>query len=568
MSLSPFWADVLRPAFHAFAPEDPVVLAKRARNAAVLAACLSSMLPHHAPLGVGTTMDANLLLGVYAAVAIVAHVRRGVPRGALESAVALALAGIAPWVTSSGQASWGIWLGLAALGHVALGAWRRANVRLPARPLQPDPRPRRGRGIPHFLDRVGYGLATVLVFWSFVTMHTKVPTGSMQPTILGDHGRGRFGGDRVLADHMIYSLREPRRFDIVVFRYPLRRDILFVKRLVGLPGETIEIKEGDIWVDGSVARKPAIVQASLWQELFPRKASAPTAKPRSVANAWTATEDDGWRKEGDAALRVKPRSERETVAAFRDRLSVADVRVGFDAEPVDPAAVAVLRVLSRGHVVTMEVPASGDGAVLRGIEGEEVRFAATLGKRARVELAVADGLARAIVDGRELASLKMPAVGAGRNRAEVGARGGELVLRVLRLHEDVYYATTPSGTNAFETGSDQYVMLGDNSRNSADSRLWRGRSFRVEGREHPYVAEDMSPDLSGGQVRNVVRADGRVRFIDSDGLPRDIAASSIVEEIPPAAMPYVPRADLVGRAALIFWPVPPFGSSFRPRLIP
>jgi len=230
--LSPFWGDVLAPAFHALAPGDPVVVAARLRNTAVATAFLSGILPRYGPLGTGTSLDASIVPGAYVVAAVIAHQRRNATRGDIESAAALCLAGLVPLVLSGGVGFWGLWLALVAAFHVASSRVRSERLEDTGVPIEIDPLPKPLRGFAVGLGRLAYTGVTVLVFWTLVTQHMKVPTGSMQPTILGDHGVGnRYGGDRVLADHMTYLLREPRRFDIVVFRYPLRRDILFVKRL-------------------------------------------------------------------------------------------------------------------------------------------------------------------------------------------------------------------------------------------------------------------------------------------------------------------------------------------------
>lgn len=70
-----------------------------------------------------------------------------------------------------------------------------------------------------------------------------------------------FNGDRILVNKFAYDLAEPERWDVVVFRYPEDAKINYIKRLVGLPGETVSIAAGDIWTshDGQpprIARKP------------------------------------------------------------------------------------------------------------------------------------------------------------------------------------------------------------------------------------------------------------------------------------------------------------------------
>jgi signal peptidase I len=70
-----------------------------------------------------------------------------------------------------------------------------------------------------------------------------------------------FSGDRILVNKFAYDFAEPERWDVVVFRYPEDAKINYIKRLVGLPGETVSIAAGDIWTsrDGGpprIARKP------------------------------------------------------------------------------------------------------------------------------------------------------------------------------------------------------------------------------------------------------------------------------------------------------------------------
>ena len=94
-------------------------------------------------------------------------------------------------------------------------------------------------------------IAAVLAFGirSFILGPYKIPTGSMHPVLME--------GDRIFVDKITYRFKEPRRGDIVVFKYPLDRKKDFVKRLVGFGGETLEIRDGQIYVDGQRLEKPA-----------------------------------------------------------------------------------------------------------------------------------------------------------------------------------------------------------------------------------------------------------------------------------------------------------------------
>ena len=62
-------------------------------------------------------------------------------------------------------------------------------------------------------------------------------------------------GDVVLIDQFLYALEGPERFDVVVFE---REDAkVNIKRIIGLPGETVQITDGRIWIDGEVLQEPA-----------------------------------------------------------------------------------------------------------------------------------------------------------------------------------------------------------------------------------------------------------------------------------------------------------------------
>ncbi|MCD7904280.1 MAG: signal peptidase I [Clostridiales bacterium] len=78
---------------------------------------------------------------------------------------------------------------------------------------------------------------------TFIIVNAQVPSGSMKDTINE--------GDRLVANRLSYLFSDPQRFDIVVFKFPDNEDLYYIKRIIGLPGETVEIKDGKVYIDGS-----------------------------------------------------------------------------------------------------------------------------------------------------------------------------------------------------------------------------------------------------------------------------------------------------------------------------
>ena len=75
-------------------------------------------------------------------------------------------------------------------------------------------------------------------------------------------------GDRILVYKSIYQFTKPKRWDVFVFKNPTEPNINYIKRLVGLPGETIHITDGDIYINNKIARKPEKVQEELWMAIY------------------------------------------------------------------------------------------------------------------------------------------------------------------------------------------------------------------------------------------------------------------------------------------------------------
>ncbi|MGE5228240.1 MAG: signal peptidase I [Deltaproteobacteria bacterium] len=103
------------------------------------------------------------------------------------------------------------------------------------------------------LEYVAVVAAAVLValaVQAWVVKPYRIPSGSMLDTLRP--------GDRVLVNRMVYHLREPERGDVIVFHYPQDPDVVFIKRVVGVPGDLLEARDGRLYVNGRRAAEPYV----------------------------------------------------------------------------------------------------------------------------------------------------------------------------------------------------------------------------------------------------------------------------------------------------------------------
>lgn len=86
-------------------------------------------------------------------------------------------------------------------------------------------------------------LAVVFILKNYVLINAVIPSGSMENTIMT--------GDRVFGNRLAYRFGEPERGDIVIFKYPDNEEELYIKRVIGLPGDKVEIRDGLVYLNDS-----------------------------------------------------------------------------------------------------------------------------------------------------------------------------------------------------------------------------------------------------------------------------------------------------------------------------
>ncbi len=91
-----------------------------------------------------------------------------------------------------------------------------------------------------FMTPIVIALIVAILLKTFIFANAVVPTGSMINTIQE--------GDRIIASRLAYINEDPKRYDVIIFHYPDDESQLFVKRIIGMPGETINIKNGIVYI--------------------------------------------------------------------------------------------------------------------------------------------------------------------------------------------------------------------------------------------------------------------------------------------------------------------------------
>jgi signal peptidase I len=367
-------------------------------------------------------------------------------------------------------------------------------------------------------------------------------------------------GDRILVLKCLYQFLGPKHWDVIVFKNPLDPTVNYIKRLIGLPGEQVQIIDGDIYINGQISRKPPKVQNELWMPVYdndfqPVDRSAPIYNGKQWKHPFKHSSYSRWRiDESNPTMFFMDSSVNEisslmydtsigndfraiysynSVNGYKDMSYCSDLMVRFYCLADNPQgrigiALSKYETTYKAEIHfssgTMHISKQKEGQKPIELTGISIRQPA-MNKLTPVKFANVDhqlifeygstkythDLGRNLEDTGEIKADIQP-------RVEIFG-SGKLTLSHVAIFRDIHYTTARYGNsgshgratdNPFTLGEDEFFVLGDNSPNSEDGRWWSRQGLTNPG-------------------------------------------------LPPYRAGIVPRDYLVGKALFVYWP-----SGFRP----
>ncbi len=129
-------------------------------------------------------------------------------------------------------------------------------------PAPAAPVPYRKSTVREYFESIVIAVILALFIRTFVVQAFKIPTGSMENNLLiGDHllvNKFVFGPAFGSFERALLPERSVRRGDVCVFKYPVNRERDFIKRVIGLPGETLEVRNKRVYINGKPLDEPYV----------------------------------------------------------------------------------------------------------------------------------------------------------------------------------------------------------------------------------------------------------------------------------------------------------------------
>jgi signal peptidase I len=416
-----------------------------------------------------------------------------------------------------------------------------------------------------------------LMFMTFSMQAFQIPTGSMAETLRGAHYRIRcvrcghqfdvgndavsYGrpqcpncdyiepshalgpvnnGDRIFVLKSIYQFFEPQRWDVVVFKNPTNPLDNYIKRLIALPEETVELINGDVFINGKIARKPASVQKELWMPIFlqdyqpleaagyfnERVLQGEDTKNKTWKPPFENEPNSLWQIDNKSVFTLNEKTDTpHTMVYVPDNPNdfrafygynessgysfkpiVSDLMVSFYAKGDDPEGFIGASLEKYGVHYSAQVKFDGAMVFTKTVNGQTTQLRPPMlsggietGRFEKFEFSNVDHqLVFRWGDKRFTYDLSTdegfhPVNGHYENPPAVSIfASGPSQIRHIGLYRDIFYMGEESISlratkeNPFTLASDEFFVCGDNSNNSLDGRFWsvpgvgnNGQDYRI-----------------------------------------------------------------------------------------
>lgn len=359
--------------------------------------------------------------------------------------------------------------------------------------------------------------------------------------------RVRHGGNRIAVNKFIYKFTDPTRWSVIVFVYPLhdvtcktcstkygdvrlnsgfvckncgsnrfsKKKKNYIKRLVGLPGEKLEIINGDIYINGKIATKPDKVQDELWMPVY----NSTFPPKEEIVQTWI-TNNNNWQINNTNLVLTMEENKNETSfirfgrkitdrTAYNDKniapIETGDIMIKFDIEVSAENNGGLYLVIEedskefKAFIATNNNSNKGcylaiaDNISTKNVMGNNKTINETIvannnsiflesGKKHHVQFSNVDNRIKLLLNNKEVFSYsydidKLPErILSPRSGLKFGGTNVNAKIDNIEIFRDIYYSSISSGSygtrKPAQLGENELFALGDNSRNSNDSRVW------------------------------------------------------------------------------------------------
>jgi signal peptidase I len=405
----------------------------------------------------------------------------------------------------------------------------------------------------------------------------KIPSASMEPTLRGDPRTG----DRIIADKFRLLVSPIKRYDVILFKYPLDRTKNFIKRVVGIPNEEIKTKYGNIYSrpkgdnEYKITRKPLDIQESIWLPVWNW-----TPVSDSIRKRWSLPSTEGLYEITNNQLKLYADKSLDGKSGFeldgdiKDNYigrggdhTVTDIKLGFRCALSGGGGAICVKMQTFSGVFSLYLSMDQENYLeYNGKKIVSIKEKLIALKQHLVEFLNYDKIVYIKLDGKiigeydysefsddDYITVSYPQITVETYKAEANFRD-------INLYRDIYYELSQDDSSKTqEIGENKYFVIGDNVLNSRDSRAWRKKTFYLKDGS---VIECDAGGNGGTKYDRII--DGYLEiYKENDGRGGDIWGNThkipldqiIDEKTTEEDCPFVDFDNIFGKALFIYWPM-------------